>query len=279
MKRKNILRLFALIGTLLCITGCNAFESLDRSIDKRDSETLVEHGKYKLASAEYDDALDLFERAAETQYTDEIYRGLASSHAGIAGFNMFSVINTLQNGVTDSNTSAVFFEASKEISDIDSVYKAITYLNNISEPGNDDLLLRSLLAAVADAKALYLKYDTYTNKRLDSSDRISITADASEVGTWNELYSRFSSPSDQCSLEKAYNELVKALSGRGTNKTAMSPFGDIIQTAEFTEANFKILLAVEDFAKKLKAAENAYQRSDDESFRKRIMSLDDGASL
>lgn len=279
MNNKYILRLTMLVLSVICITGCNVLESLDRSIDKRDADTLLENGKYKLASAEYEDALDLFERAAESGYNDEIYRGLASSLAGMAGFNMFSVINTLQNSIKDSNTAATFFEYSKNIKDIDAVFKAITYLNLISEPGNDDLLLRSLLAVVADAKTIYLKYDTYTNGRLDNTDKISISLDESEVGTWPELYKRFSSPADLCSLEKAYNELIKSLSGRGVSKTAMSPFGDIIQTAEFTEANFKILVAVEDFANKIKAAENAYQRSNEEEFMKQIISLDDGAGV
>ena len=279
MKKNNILLSLVLIITIFCITGCNVFESLDRSIDKRDFETLVEHGNYKLAAAEYADALDLFERAAESGYTDDIYRGLAASNAGLAGFNMFEVINALQNGIIDSNTSAVFFDASKKITDINEIHLAINYMNLIKEVGNDDLLLRSLLAVVADAKNLYLKYDTYKNNRLDSSDHISITADESEYGTWSELYSKFSSPSDFCSLEKSYNELVKALSGRGISKTAMSPFGDVIQTADLTEANFKIILAVENFANKLKAANGAYERQNEEQFRRYIESLDDGASL
>ena len=279
MKKKNMLQLFILLTTVICITGCNVFESLDRSIDKRDADTFMEHGNYKLAAAEYADALDLFERAAESGYTDEVYRGLASSHAGLSGFNMFEIINTLQNNVIDSSTSAVFFEASKKITDINAVFKAITYLNLISNPGNDDLLLRSLLASVADAKTIYLKYDTYTNGKLENTDKISINLDESEVGTWNELYTRFSSPSDQCSLEKAYLELVKALSGRGISKTSMSPFGDVIQTANFTEANFKILIAIENFANIIKAANDAYLRNDDSNFQKNIISLDDGAGV
>lgn len=277
MGTKRFLKAVSLLVCIVALSGCNVFESFDRSIEKRDSSTLVEHGNYKLASANYAEALDLFERASEGGFDDDVRRGLGASYAGLAGFNMFSFLDSLQNSVTDPNSSAVIFFASAQISDLDLLIKAVENMELINNPGNDDYLLRSLMAVCASAKIIYKKYDTYTNNKLDSSDQIALSVNDGEVGTWEDLYYRFSSKNDKISLEKAYLELAKALSGRGASRTTMSPFDNVIETALFTEANFKTVAAVEKFANTLKLANIAYNSSDEASFKAYIMSLDDGA--
>lgn len=276
MKFKNLLLISLIILTGLCLQGCNAFESMDRSLDARGLDTLVEHGNHKLSAAQYEHALDLFERAAEKGINDEVLRGLGASYGGLAGFNMFSMLNELQNSATDANSAAVFFKASAQVADFDALSQGLAHLNTLAEPNNQDYLLRSLMGTCGAAKLVYQKFDTYTNHKLENIDQITFKINNGEHGTWEALYARLSGD-DQFSLEKAYQELAVALEGRGTTKTTMTPFQNTINTGLYTDANFKTIGAVEKFATILQLANVAYLSADESLFKQHIMSLDDGA--
>jgi hypothetical protein len=277
MKLKKLIYISLIALCALCIQGCNAFESMDRSLDARDLDTLVEHGNHKLSAAQYEHALDLFERASEKGITDEVLRGLGASYGGLAGFNMFSILDSLQNATTDANSAAVFFKASAQITDFDALSKGLIHLNSIVEPNNQDYLLRSLMGSCGAAMLLYQRFDTYTNKKLENTDQITFTINEQAQGTWEALYGRLSSSADHLSLEKAYQELAVALEGRGTTKTTMTPFQNIINTGLYTDANFKTIGATEKFATLLQLANLAYLGADEALFKQHIMSLDDGA--
>ena len=122
---------------------------------------------------------------------------------------------------------------------------------------------------------VYLKFDTYKNQKLESSDQITFVINDKEQGTWESFYENLSDGSELFALEKAYVELAIALEGRGIEKTTMTPFQNIINTGLYTEANFKTIGAVEKFATVLQLANNAYYAENESLFKQHIMSLDD----
>ena len=89
------------------------FEAIDSSVNTTTSTDLISEGNDRLAEADYSAALNRFERALEKENSDMARRGRASAYAGLAGFNMLLVLNTLQNDVAAPNSSASIFAPRK----------------------------------------------------------------------------------------------------------------------------------------------------------------------
>ena len=271
-KNKRLSTVFLLAITIF-ICGCNMFEAIDSSINTTTSTDLISEGNARLAEADYSAALNRFERALEKENSDMARRGRASAYAGLAGFNMLSVLNTLQNDVVAPNSSASIFQAARNINSLDSLNKAIDDMALLSEPTNDDLLFRSLLATLSAAKTIIVKYDTNLNSKLDNPDQINYTTNDAKAQKWDILYSVFSSSGSPYSIEKAYLELSTALSGRGSNWQIMSPFNSITKSGTYTQANYNTIVAIGDFGLRIKDINLKYNNSVSD-FKTAILALD-----
>lgn len=271
--RNKKLSLLLMLGLTVFTCGCNLFEAVDSSINTKGSADYISEGNDKLAEANYATALDLFDRAMASGASDEARRGRASARAGLAGFNMFSTLNSLQNEVVAPNSSAAVFKAALHISDLDLLNSAIDDMAMLSSPTDDDLLFRALMAAMSAAKTILTKYDTNLNNILDTPDQINQTTNDKKIMPWAEIYARLSSASSPYSIEKAYIELTKAFDGRGTAWTTMSPFNSVSRTGLYTQANRNTISAVGNFGELLKVAHIKYSTSSVE-FKNAIMALD-----
>ena len=262
-----------LLTVTLLVSGCNMFEAIDSSVNTTSAGDLISEGNGRLADADYATALNRFDRALEKCSSDEAKRGRASAYAGLAGFDMFSVLNSIQNDLAAPNSSAVFFQAAKKIVDLDNMNKAVEDMASLSDPTKDDLLFRSLLASVTAAKTIIVKYDTNMNSKLDNPDQINYTTNDKKTKSWEELYSHLGSSASPYSLERAYIELADAFNGRGTTWKTISPFASVTKTGTYTQANFNTLEAVFDFGRRIKEANIKYGNSVSE-FKTAILDLD-----
>lgn len=271
-------RLMALLlTTSLLISGCNAFEGFDRDMNKSDFSAIAGEAKLELAAANYTKAYELYSRLVdEFGASDEIWRGRAASLAGLAGFNMFNVLNILQNDTLSANTAAVIFKAAQSITDSALLEDAITDMNRITVPGNDDRLFRSLMATLAATRSLLAKYDTNLSKKLDTPDQIDFKTADKKTLDWQQLYSRLSDSTSAFSLERAFIELTQALDGRGTDWLTVSPIQGINHTGKYTPANRSMILAIGNFATILQQA-NSWFNVSEAKFKAELLSLD-GAS-
>lgn len=274
ISRNTVLFVAVLTAVSIFISGCNAFEALDGEINGRDSQTLVDKGNLKLASAEYADALDLFERAIEQgEAGDAGNRGRASALAGLAGFNMFSVLDRLQNDPTPVDSSAVIFSTARLIKSLEMLNMAVEDMNKLMEPAKEDLLFRSLLTTLSAAKTLLQKYDTNLNQKLDTPDQIDFDTNDEKMATWQQIYQRLTAETSVWSLEKAFLELTQALDGRGTEWIMLSPINGVNRSGTYTPANRSTITAVGNFASLLKTADAWFENSETE-FKKQLMALD-----
>ena len=273
MKARKIKYVVMLLLFSSFICGCNMYQALDSSINTTTANDLISEGDGRLAEADYSTALNRFDRALEKTNDDRARRGRASAYAGLAGFNMFSVLNRFQNDLAAPNTSAAVFQATKEITSLENLNKAIDDMMLISEPSNDDLLFRALMTSISAAKTILEKYDTNLNSKLDYPDQINFTTNDNKTKTWEHLYANFSSASSQYSIEKAYIELTIALDGRGTTWATMSPFNSVTKSGKYTLANYNIIVAVGDLGLKIKEANIKFNNSASE-FKTAIMNLD-----
>lgn len=273
MTARNII-IAVLVLISLTLTGCNAFEALDANLNERDQRALVDEGNLKLAAADYTNALELFDRAISAGgASDESFRGRASSQAGLAGFNMFAVLNKLQNDAIPPDSSAVIFSAAKLIKNPDLLNQAIESMNRLSAPGSDDLLFRSLMVSLSAVKSLLQKYDTNLNQKLDTPDQISFETNDSKTSDWKTLYQQLTANSSSWSLEKAYIELTQSLDGRGTEWITISPIQGISHKGIYTPANRSTIIAVGNFADTLEAADKWFDISQSE-FKTLLLALD-----
>ncbi len=274
ISRNTLMAATLLVMLSLFITGCNAFEAFDGELDSRGYQALVDEGNLKLAAADYANALDLFERAmSEGETGDESYRGRASARAGLAGFNMFAVLGRLQNEAVPTDSAAVIFSAASLIKDLAFLDKAIEDMNRLVAPGNDDLLFRSLMAALSAAKTLLQKYDTNLNQKLDTPDQIDFDTNDAKTLVWSQLYQRLSAETSSWSLEKAYIELTKAFDGRGTTWITLSPIQGISHSGDYTPANRSTIAALGSLATSLKTG-NAWFGNSETEFKTLLMALD-----
>ncbi|MDD2998198.1 MAG: hypothetical protein PHV05_03995 [Candidatus Riflebacteria bacterium] len=264
--------LLVLISVIM--TGCNAFESFDRNLNDRDHEALLDEANLRLDAADYIYALDLFDRVInEGGASDESYRGRASARAGLAGFNMFAVLNALQNGVSTTDSSAVIFSAAKLVTDLDLLNSAIEDMNRLLQPGNEDKLFRSIMAILSASKSLIQKYDTNLNKKLDTPDQIDFDTQDAKTPRWPDIYQRLTSSSSPFSIEKAYIELARSFDGRGTQWITISPINGITYTGTYTPANRNVIIASGNFADILENANARFDNSATE-FKNLLLSLD-----
>ncbi len=268
-------RLLALLLTAsLLISGCNAFEGFDRNLNGSDYSAIAGEARLELAAANYEKARELYDRLVKDYGGDEdVWRGRAGALAGLAGFNMFNVLNILQNGTIPADTAAVIFKASLTITDPELLEEAIADMNRIVQPGNDDRLFRSLMAALAAARRLLAKYDTNLNKKLDTPDQIDFDTNDNKTLTWAQLYSRFTDAASAYSLERSFIELTLALNGRGSEWKTVSPVNGVNHTGTYTPANRSTILAVGDFAARLQQA-NAWFDASEVNFKAELLNLD-----
>lgn len=272
--RKSWRALPALIAISLLITGCNAFEAFDRSQSKGDFAARLGEAKLELASANYANALDRFDRIiTENGSNDETWRGRAASQAGLAGFNMLAVMDRLQNDALVPDSAAVFFSASRLIKDTVLLNKAIDDMNRLAAPTSEDKLFRSLMACLSACKAILSKYDTNLSGKLDTPDQISFTTRDDKTSKWPALFTQLTSTSSAYSLEKAYIELSHAFDGRGTAWVTISPLQSISYTGQYTPANRSTILAAGSLAEALKEI-NAWFDNSEDQFKSKLLLLD-----
>lgn len=272
-KSKRVSALLLLVFAAF-LNGCNVFEAVDESINTKKASDLVSEGMDKLAEADYSTALDRFERALEKENTDDGYRGRASAYAGLAGFDMFSALSTLQNGVSAPNSSSAIFDAARKISNLEYLKKSLDDMNVLQSPTKDDLVFRGIVCPIVVAKTVMEKYDTNLNKKLDNPDQINFSTNDKKTVSWAGLYGDVSSTNAVYSLEKAYVELTQAFDGRGQNWVTMSPFNSVTKTGSYTQANFNTIEAVGNFANLMKAANEKYVNNSVNGFKIAVLALD-----
>ncbi len=263
-----------LLGLTAFVSGCNLFEAVDESVNTTTATSLVSEGNDKLAEADYATALDRFERALEKENSDDAHRGRASAYAGLAGFDMFSALNTLQNGVSAPNSSAAIFDTARKITSLENLNNALSDMSVLNNPTNEDLLFRSIVAPIAAARTILEKYDTNLNKKLDEPDQINFTTNDNKTMAWNAIYQSLSSTNTNLSLEKAYVELTYAFDGRGTTWATMSPFNSVTKSGTYTQANYNTIEAVGNFAQLAKVANEKFSSNAEAAFKIAIMALD-----
>lgn len=272
-KKKKVSALLLLWLTAF-ISGCNLFEAVDESINTTKACDLVSEGYDKLAEANYATALDRFERALEKETTDDAYRGRASAYAGLAGFDMFSALSTLQNGVSAPNSSSAIFDTARKITSLENLDKALADSYALNSPTKEDLLFRGIICPIAVAKTLLEKYDTNLNQKLDAPDQVHMTTNDNKTKTWNVLYAEVSSTNAVYSLEKAYIELSQGFEGRGSEWSTMSPFNSVTKSGKYTQANYNTIEAVGNMAQLIKVANEKYQTGSVTAFKTAVQAID-----
>lgn len=272
--RHSKLSFALLLVCCLQLIGCNAFEGLDRSINNSDFSARLYEANLALAEADYKNALDLFNRIAEENGTnDDVLRGRASAKAGLAGFNMFSVLNSLQNDVVTPDTRYVFFSAARQITDSTLLHEAMQDMGKLTTIENTDRIFRSLMACLYMAKSLVSKYDTNLSGKLDTPDQINFSTNDSKTATWSKLFADATADSSIYSLEKSFIELTQAFNGRGSEWVMISPVKGVSFTGTYTPANRKTILAITSFVEGLQAANLRFNVSES-AFKEAVMLLD-----
>lgn len=267
-----LLPLMLILSVIL--SGCNAFEPLDRTAGSSDFAARLGEAKLELAAANYSNALDLFDRIAQENGTnDEVLRGRAAALAGLAGFNMFSVLNRLQNSVIVPDSPEVIFYASRLITDSTKLGQAIDDMHKISLPTLEDKLFRSLMASLASCRKIIEKYDTNLNGKLDAPDQISFSTNDSKTDSWSAMFADITSVSSSRSLEKAFIELTKAFDQRGSAWIMISPVQEISYTGTYTPANRDTINAIGKLADALEEINNWFDKSE-ATFKSLLISLD-----
>lgn len=257
----------------MLISGCNAFEGFDHSLNSDNREAQADEARLELNSGNYEKAEELYRILIEEgSVNDEIRRGHASALAGIAGFNMFKILDILQNDLIPAGTAPVFFKAAKTITNLEKLEEAIEEMNNLAEVSNDDRIFSGIMTAIAATMRIWEKYDTNLNKRLDSPDQIDFDTNDDKTILWSPLYIRFTNDSIW-SLERTFIRLATGFNGRGESWTFVSPIQGIRITGEYTEANRKIVLAISDYLEILQEA-NGYFDISETQFKSAITSLD-----
>lgn len=264
----------AIIAIALFVSGCNAFEAFDRSQNKGDFAAKLGEARLELASGNYANALDRYDRIiADNGSNDDVWRGHAAAQAGLAGFNMFSVLDRLQNGVLVPDTATVFFAASKLIKDPVMLNQAIDDMSRLMTPNSEDKLFRSLLSCLSACKALLTKYDTNLSGKFDAPDQINFSTKDDKTAKWPNLYALLTSADSAYSLEKAFIELTQAFDGRGSQWTTVSPMQGTTHSGTYTPANRNTILAIGNFIEDLKEI-NAWYDKSETSFKTKLMALD-----
>jgi tetratricopeptide (TPR) repeat protein len=256
------------------ISGCNSFEAFNQSLNGTDQETLISRGNIALDEGRYQDALELFERAAESgNINDEIHRGKACSLAGKAGFNMFQTLKVMQNGVIPGDSPATIFLAASGIKDNAAIKEAVVQMRALSVPTLQDRLVRALLTAINHAVILVEKYDTNLNGRLDKNDQIDFDTRDDKTALWSTIYGDIISISGTYSMEQAFNDLRMALDGRGEDWVLISPIQGTSYAGKFTQANRQSILALANFTDAIEAAE-VYFNNSESLFKQTLVALD-----
>ncbi|MEW6710660.1 MAG: hypothetical protein AB1403_12615 [Candidatus Riflebacteria bacterium] len=264
----------ALTLLMLIGSGCNSFEAFNQSLTGTDQASLISRGKIALDEGRFADALELYERAAvQGSATDEIRRGLASSRAGIAQFNMFKALQTMQNGVTPGDSPAVIFQAASYVKDKDLIKLAIDDLWRLSLPTAQDRLMRGLLVGIYQAKLLVDKYDTNFNGRLDKNDQIDFDTRDDKAALWAAIYNDLISLTSYYSLELAYYDLAQAFDGRGEDWVLISPVQGSRFEGNFTAANRQTVIAIGNLTDSLEAAQ-VYFNNSEALFKQTMVNLD-----
>lgn len=272
--RKPWLLLPVLMLLGIALSGCNAFEAVDRNSNRGDFAARLGEAQLELAAANYANALDRFERiATENGINDDVRRGRASALAGLAGFNMFSVLDRMQNSTIVPDSAEVVFHAAKLITDSKNLGKAIDDMHNLAAPTNEDKLFRSLMAALAACRRIIEKYDTNLSGKLDAPDQITFSTNDSKTDSWPVIFADLTSQTSARSLEKAFIELTHALDNRGSTWVLISPIQGITHTGSYTPANRDMINAVGKLAEALEEINNWFDKSE-ATFRNLLMSLD-----
>ena len=195
-------KISAILTITICIfiNGCNLLDAVDSSINNATASDLISEGNDKLSECDYSTALNRFERALEKDNSDDAIRGRAAAYAGLAGFNMISALNSIQNNLVAPNTSATIFQATKSITSFSNLKLAIQDMASLNSPTKEDLLFKSLITVIASTKFILEKYDTNLNSKLDNPDQINFTTNDSKTQKWEDLYSDLSSTSSIYSI-------------------------------------------------------------------------------
>lgn len=262
------------LALALLAAGCNSFTAFNQGVAGTDQATLISRGNIAVDEGRFADALELFERAAEKgNANSEIWRGKASSRAGLSGFNMFKTLQVMQNGVIPGDSPATVFLAAACISDKDMIKEAIEDLWQVSAPTPQDRLLRGLLIAIYQAKILVNKYDTNLNGKLDKNDQIDFDTRDDKTELWSAIYNSAAANSGYYSLELAFADLCQALEGRGDNWVLISPIQGQRYEGNYTAANRSTILALANFADQLEVAQVYFDNSES-LFKQTLTNLD-----
>lgn len=262
------------VALLLSITGCNAFESFDHAVNDSDHSALESEASLILGAGEYSQSLEIYQRIIEEGSTsDSALRGRAQSRAGLAGFNMLTALDRLQNSPLPADSPAIIFNASQMINDMGKLKNAVDDLNRLMRPTKDDLLLRSMLISFLACHKLLEKYDTNYSGRLDTPDKIGFSTRDDKTMPWPEFYAMLTAENAEYSLEKAFVEMANALNGRGTDWVLITPIGGRRISGLYTSANRGMILAVGNFAEMLQTA-NSWYNASEVNFSQAILGLD-----
>lgn len=264
---------FIIMATVFA-TGCNSFEAVNQSLNETDRATLVSEGNIALDEGRFAAALELFERAmTKGGANDATLRGRASALAGLAGFDLFSVLDTMQNGTIPGDSPATIFAASAIISDRPKLDEAVADLWQLNSITSNDRLLRSLLAALSAAGEILEKYDTNFNGRLDKYDEIDFDTRDEKTQSWSEIFNELTSLNTQRSLELAFEDMVRAFDGRGESWVFVSPVQGNRYSGTFSRANRNSVLALVNFVDSLEIADVYFENSRTR-FKDSLMALD-----
>ena len=273
----NRLRLCLITVTIIAsalTVGCNSFEAVNQSLNETDRTTLVNEGNIALDEGRFAGALELFERAAtKGGANDECLRGRASALAGLGGFDLFTVLDIMQNSTIPGDSPGTIFAAAKVVKDREKIDEAVSDLWQLSNLNAGDRLLKSLLVSLSAAGEILEKYDTNFNGRLDKYDEIDFDTRDEKTRTWSEIYNELISLNAQRSLELAFENMARALDGRGESWVLISPVQGNRYSGLFSRANRNSVLALVNFVDNLETADVYFENSKTR-FKDTIMALD-----
>lgn len=163
--------------------------------------------------------------------------------------------------------------AAKYVTDNSSVEKAITDLGRLSQPSEQDKLLKSLLVSIYTSKLIVEKYDTNFNGKLDKNDQIGFQTRDDKTAMWNSIFSQATSLTSIKSMELAFQNMATAFTGRGEKWVIISPVQGLRFEGVFTPANRNSILAISSLTDSLEAA-NVYFNNSETLFKQTIIALD-----